>query len=114
MTRQNESRNSTPETAAPQPASSTAQPASDTPEAEAKARLHQLREEAGGALSGRELARRFGLQDDPESGDPPLDWRLTPRNVILQLLGAVVFGAVVWFLASLFFGGVASIFNGAG
>lgn len=90
-----------------------AEPNDPDTEAEAKARLHQLREEAGGALSGSELTRRFGLEDADESA-PPLDWRLTPRNVILQLLAVVLFGAVVWFLGSLAVGGVATMFGGSG
>ena len=62
---------------------------------DARSRLHQLREEAGGALAGRELAKRFGLDDDGVDA-PPLDWRMTPRNVALQLVAVAVFIGVIW------------------
>ena len=68
-------------------------------DAEARARLDQIREEAGMPRRGDELAARSGRRD--ESGDPPLDWRLTPRNVILQLAAVALFIAVVWFLVAL-------------
>lgn len=71
-----------------------------------------MREQAGGALSGREVARRMNLDGDESAGDPPLDWRLTPRNVILQLAAVAAFIGVVWFLGALFFEGVATIFSG--
>lgn len=73
----------------------------DQAAADAQAELDRLRHEAGGALSGRELQYRQGLSEDDVVPDPPLDWRLTPRNVALQLLGVAVFVLVVWFLVDL-------------
>lgn len=69
--------------------------------ADAQAELDRLRHEAGGALSGHELRVREGLTERDVVPDPPLDWRLTPRNIALQLLGVIVFAAVVWFLVDL-------------
>lgn len=66
--------------------------------AEARARLDQIREEAGMPRRGDELARSRGGED---SGDPPLDWRLTPRNVILQIIAVGAFAAAIWFLFAL-------------
>lgn len=87
----------------PKPGVSGADPAGapDARAEEAQAALDQIRTQAGGALSGSELKRRFGLDDDPESDAPPLDWRLTPRNVILQLLAVALFVGVIWFLVAL-------------
>ena len=42
---------------------------------------------------------------------PPLDWRMTPRNIALQILAILAFIAVVWFMATLMFDGVASVFS---
>ena len=73
--------------------------------ADAQARLDQIREEAGMPRRGDELARRAreagGGEDASDYRDPPLDWRLTPRNVLLQLLAAGLFIAVVWFFVAL-------------
>lgn len=68
---------------------------------DAQAELDRLRHEAGGAISGVELQRRQKLDEKEVVPDPPLDWRLTPRNIILQLLGLAVFALVVWFLIEL-------------
>lgn len=71
-------------------------------EREARAALDQVRAQAGGALSGREVAERHGFDPDDVVGDPPpLDWRLTPRNIVLQLGAVAVFVAVVWFFVTL-------------
>ena len=67
--------------------------------AAARAKLDQLREEAGMPLRGDELSHRVGGEEG--SNEPPLDWRLTPRNVILQLAAIALFVAVVWFLITL-------------
>lgn len=80
--------------------------------ADAQARLDQLRHEAGGVLTGREVRERWGIDDKEGLEDPPLDWRLTPRNIVLQLLAVVLFALVVWFLVSLALGGVAALFGG--
>ena len=83
--------------------------APDEPDAateEARARLDQMRGQAGGALSGREIAKRYKLLEGDE-GAPPLDWRLTPRNVLLQILAVVAFCAALWLMGSLMFTGFA-------
>lgn len=71
--------------------------------AEARARLDQIREEGGMPRRGDEIAARSGPGADGGEGrvDPPLDWRLTPRNVILQILAVAAFVAAVWFLVAL-------------
>lgn len=76
-------------------------PTHDEQAADAQAELDRLRHEAGGALSGMELQRRQGLSRREVLDDPELDWRLTPRNIALQVLGVAIFIAVVWFLISL-------------
>ena len=75
--------------------------AHDQTAADAQAELDRLRHEAGGALTGQELRDREGLSEDDVIPVPDLDWRLTPRNIALQLLGLAIFGAVVWFLVDL-------------
>jgi len=85
-----------------------ARPDDETRIRDAQARLDQMRHEAGGALTGDELRRRAGLE--PEE-DPPLDWRMTPLNVTLQLLAVALFLAVVWFLVTSFFGGFSEVLN---
>ncbi len=79
--------------------------------ADAKARLDAMRQEAGGALAGEEIRQRRGLDPAGGSEDPPLDYRLTPVNVLLQLLAAGVFLAVVGFLGWLFWDGVGVLFR---
>lgn len=69
--------------------------------ADAQAKLDQVRHEAGGAITGAEHRMREGVTAEERVDEPPLDWRLTPRNVILQLLALAIFGAIVWFLVSL-------------
>ena len=78
---------------------------------EAHAALDQARHHAGGALSGREVRKRWGMEklEDPE--DPPLDWRLTPRNVILQLLAVALFIGVVWFFIALITDSLGALFG---
>lgn len=78
---------------------------------EAQARLDQMRGEAGGALSGREVRERHGLDPDEAEADPPLDWRPTPLNITLQLLAVAVFIGVFWFLIQAFFGGLGELFG---
>jgi len=68
---------------------------------EAQATLDQARHQAGGALSGREVRKRWGLDKLEHPDDPPLDWRLTPRNVILQVLAVLLFLGVVGFFVVL-------------
>lgn len=71
-------------------------------EREAQAALDQVRAQAGGALSGQEVAKRHGFDPDDVVGDPPpLDWRMTPRNILLQLVAVAVFIGVVWFFVTL-------------
>ena len=79
---------------------------------DARAVLDAARHEAGGALTGREVRERAGQDPDEASGDPPLDWRMTPRNVALQALALAVFVAVVWFLVAAATGGVGDLFGG--
>ncbi|MEO1329160.1 MAG: hypothetical protein AAFW46_05825 [Pseudomonadota bacterium] len=86
-------------------------PPADERATEAQAALDQLRTQAGGALSGSELKRRFGLEEGGEDDAPPLDWRLTPRNVILQLGAIALFVAAIWFLGALVTDGVSSLFG---
>ena len=77
-------------------------------EKDAQAALDQALHQSGGALSGEELARRLGVEPDPDA--PPLDWRMTPKNVILQLLAVLLFvGAIGWVFRALF----AGLFAGA-
>lgn len=75
---------------------------------DAQATLDALRHEAGGALTPKELRERHGIEGDDQ--EVPLDWRLTPANVILQLLAAAVALAVVGFLGWLVWDGVRAIF----
>ncbi|MEL6980402.1 MAG: hypothetical protein AAGM38_17235 [Pseudomonadota bacterium] len=77
--------------------------------ADARARLDQMREEAGMPLRGDEIAQRAG-GETPIGEDPPLDWRLTPRNVALQIGAVALFAGVVWFLAMLVYDSVAALF----
>ena len=42
---------------------------------------------------------------------PPLDWRVTPRNVILQLGAVALFLGVFWFLWDLMISGFAVLFR---
>lgn len=77
----------------------------------AKARLDQMRTEAGGALSGKELRERAGLDPEEANDPPPLDWSPTPINIALQAIAIAVFLAVVWFVATRFFGGMTEIFT---
>ena len=83
----------------------------DDRETDAQARLDQLRHEAGGALTGREVRSRAGLDPDEVEGDPPLDWRATPLNIALQLLAIALFLGVTWFIVSAFFGGFGEVFS---
>ena len=70
--------------------------------AEARARLGQIREEAGMPRRGDELARSSGsARGGDDFGEPPLDWRLTPRNIFLQALAVGAFVAAIWFLFAL-------------
>lgn len=87
-------------------------PASDDDRShEAQSALDQAHHHAGGALTGREVRKRWGMDalDDPK--DPPLDWRLTPRNVILQLLAVALFGGVVWFFFTLISDSLGALFG---
>lgn len=68
---------------------------------DAQAALDQVRHQAGGALSGDDLRKRWKLDKLESPDDPPLDWRLTPKNVILQLLAVALFIGVVWFIVAL-------------
>ncbi|MEM9724095.1 MAG: hypothetical protein AAF909_01370 [Pseudomonadota bacterium] len=88
--------------------------------ARARAKLDQLREEAGMPLRGDELAARraapdsgarTGAEDDDPRADPPLDWRMTPRNVVLQLAAIALFIGVAWFLISLAGDGIRALLS---
>ncbi len=79
--------------------------------ADAMAKLDQMRHEAGGALTGREARERAGLDPNEANEDPPLDWRMTPRNVIIQALVIALFLVVLWFLLNAFFGGFGEVLN---
>lgn len=87
-------------------------PGSDADEErrEAQARLDQLREEAGMPRRGDELAQR-GAAQTGEADDPPLDWRLTPRNVILQVIAVALFLGAVWLLYSIVADAVGLLFS---
>ena len=78
---------------------------------DAHATLDRARHEAGGALTGGEVRQRAGMDPREASDDPPLDWRMTPRNVALQLLALAVFVGVVWFLVTAVTGGVGELFS---
>ena len=82
----------------------------DTQE-DAQARLDQLRHEAGGALTGREVRQRYGLDPNEANDDPPLDWSATPLNITLQILAVALFLAVVWFIITSFFGGASEVLS---
>lgn len=71
----------------------------------AQRRLDQLRHEAGGALKGDEVRKRHGLDPGQTYADPPLDYRLTTRNILLQVLAVALFAAVLLFMFDLFFAG---------
>jgi len=88
-----------------------ARPDDDTRVRDAQARLDQMRHEAGGALTGTEARERAGLNPDEAQEDPPLDWRMTPANVTLQILAVALFLFVVWFLVTTFAGGVSALFS---
>jgi len=83
----------------------------DTQAEEAQARLDQLRHEAGGALTGREVRKRHGMKPEEASDDPPLDWSPTPLNITLQILAVALFLVVVWFIVSSFFGGFSEVLS---
>ena len=83
----------------------------DTKHEDAQARLDQLRHEAGGALTGRELRKRRGLDPREASDDPPLDWSPTPANITIQILAVALFLAVVYFIVSSFFGGFSEVLS---
>ncbi len=78
---------------------------------EAQARLDQMRQEAGGALTGEELRTRAGINAPDAPEDPPLDWRMTPKNVAIQAVVVAIFLAVLWFLLTAFFGGFGEVLN---
>lgn len=80
------------------------------PERDARAKLDALRHEAGGALSGAEVRRAHGLDAGEAQDDPPLDYRMTPGNLLWQALAVVGFGVVVLFLGWLVWDGVQGIF----
>ena len=80
-------------------------------EKDAQARLDQLRHESGGALTGREVRKRAGLDPNDVNEDPPLDWRATPLNIALQALAIALFLAVIWFVVTAFFGGFGEVLN---
>jgi len=88
-----------------------ARPDDDTRVRDAQARLDQMRHEAGGALTGAEARKRAGLNPNEAQEDPPLDWRMTPANVTLQILAVALFLFVVWFLVTTFAGGVGALFD---
>lgn len=86
----------------PKPGGKDHGPASDEARSrEAHAALDSARHQAGGALTGHEVRKRWKLEamDDPK--DPPLDWRPTPRNLFLQALAVALFVGIVWFLIAL-------------
>jgi len=83
----------------------------DTRHEDAQARLDQLRHEAGGALTGREVRKRHGLDPNETMEDPPLDWRPTPLNITLQILAVALFLGVVYFIVTSFFGGFSEVLN---
>lgn len=76
----------------------------------AQATLDALRHEAGGALTGPELLARQGKNPRDFSDDPPLDWRLTPRNILLQGAALIVFLLVVRFLVLLVWDSLQTVF----
>ncbi len=78
---------------------------------EAQARLDQMRQEAGGALTGAEARARAGVRPEDAQEDPPLDWRMTPKNVAIQAVVIAVFLAVVWFLITSFVGGFGEVLD---
>lgn len=78
---------------------------------EAQAALDQTRHQAGGALSGHEVRKRWGMDKLESPDDPPLDWRLTPRNVILQLLAVALFIGIVWFFVALITDSLGALFG---
>ena len=88
-----------------------ARPDDDTRVRDAQARLDQMRHEAGGALTGAEARQRAGLDPNEASDDPPLDWRMTPLNVTLQLLAVALFLSVLWFVVTTFTGGIGELLN---
>lgn len=83
----------------------------DTKHEDAQARLDQLRHEAGGALTGREVRKRHGLDPSEATEDPPLDWSPTPTNITIQIIAVAIFLAVVWFMVSSFFGGFGEVLS---
>lgn len=83
----------------------------DTTSEDAQARLDQMRHEAGGALTGREVRKRHGLDPSEVNDDPPLDWSPTPLNITLQVLAVALFIAVVLFILNSFFGGFSEVLS---
>ena len=74
-------------------------------EKQAQADLDAVLHQSGGALSGEELRARAG--DGQEAWPtPPLDTRLTFRNIVLQLAAIVLFIGVMWFMIDVFFSGL--------
>lgn len=81
---------------------------------DAQARLDQLRHEAGGALTGAEARERAGLDPAEIDPDPPLDWRMTPRNILLNLLAIALFVAVAAFVVGVFWDGLGAMLRHLG
>jgi hypothetical protein len=80
---------------------------------EAQATLDQIRTQAGGALSGKEIKRRLGAMTDGHDDESrvSLDWRPTPKNLLLQGVAILAFIAVMGFLLMLMLDGFAAVFN---
>lgn len=83
----------------------------DTQSEDARAQLDALRHQAGDALTGNEVRARHDLAGDEDTDEPPLDWRLTPRNVAIQFVVIAVFAAAAVFLGWLVWDGVSAIFG---
>jgi len=83
----------------------------DERERDAQRTLDRMRHQSGGALSGHEVRKRWGMDKLEHPDDPPLDWRLTPRNVILQLLAVALFVGVVWFFIALVTDSLTTLFG---
>jgi len=86
-------------------------PDDETRVRDAQATLDRMRHEAGGALTGAEARRGAGLDPNEAQDDPPLDWRMTPLNVTLQVLAVALFLFVLWFLVGAFVGGIGELFD---
>lgn len=84
---------------------------------EAAANLRAMEQQGGvfaaapGLKPGVDVNQTDGAGHATAADPPPLDWRLTPMNVILQLGALALFGGAVWIIGSIFVDGFQAVFG---